>query len=72
MHQIDLIDNPFNYGVPAWRDSFGRIGIRVEEENSVKWYDCVTDSGRSYILDEMAMVIDTPFNDFTSKVIMEI
>jgi len=62
MPHIKIVNNPFNYGDPAWEDPYGRVGIRIEDENSVKWYNCFTESGRSYILDELMMIIDEPFN----------
>lgn len=72
MNQIKIIENPFNFGDPAWEDPLGRIGIRVGQENSVKWYNMTTDSGRSYLLDEVTMIIDQPFHDSNSPIIMEI
>jgi hypothetical protein len=70
MHQIKIVENPFNFTEPAWEDQSGRVGVRVDGENSVKWYNMVTDSGRSYLLDELTMIVDTPFNTDPEVVII--
>jgi hypothetical protein len=71
MYQIKIVENPFNYTEAAWEDEWGRVGVRVEGENSVRWYNCFTESGRCAILEEVEMIVDQPFNT-NPKVLMEI
>ena len=62
--QITIVQNPFHKDRPAWQDELGRVGTKIDGENTIWWYDVVVDIGRKYgILDEVTMVIDQPFNN---------
>ena len=72
MHKINLVNNPFDNDSPAWQDDYGRLGVRVPGENTVFWYDALTEHGSFSILDEVTMYIDEPFNDRNSKCLYSI
>ena len=67
MHQINLINNPFDSQAPAWQDMYGRVGVRVPNEDTVFWYDMISPCGSYSILDEVCMYVDEPFNDKDAK-----
>lgn len=72
MYKIDIINNPFDEEAPAWRDDRGRVGVRVEGEETVFWYNMVTPHGTYGILEEMTMYVSKPFNDRNSKCLYSI
>lgn len=68
MHQIKIVNNPFDDSRPAWEDIDGRLGVRIGDENTVWWYNviCIIDNPNKvlyYAVDEVAMYVDEPFND---------